>query len=68
MVGIAAQEPIVREPGVHLVTQALQQLIDLQDGVVAAVTGVCGGDLLIADQQKGAGLVVQSKAGVEHFR
>ena len=66
MVGITALKAVAREPLVHFLLQAVQQLVNLQDGVVPTVPGMGCGHLLVPDQQQGA-VLVQLQAGVEHF-
>ena len=65
MVHIPGRKLIARETLIHLALEPVQQLVDLQHGVIPAVAGVGCGHLLVADQQKGA-VLVKGQTGVDH--
>ena len=66
MVGVATGKLIARKSCVHFLAQTVQQLVDLQNGVVPFVSRMGCRHLLITDEQQGA-VPVQCQAGVEHL-
>ena len=65
MIHVPGRKLIPRETLIHLALKPIQQLVDLQDGVVPTVSGMGCGYLLVPHQEQGT-VFVKGQAGIDH--